>query len=149
MIAMSALFSPNRWGLTFHHLGLAVKEPQAAEHFLTGLGYRIGPMMLDPLQNVYLGMCTHNQMPDVEIIYPAEGKGPLDKLLSAHKDGLVYHMCYMTKNLASSLDALESDQDLRLFTVSPPKEAVLFGGKRVSFHVIAGFGLIEILDESA
>ena len=38
MIAMSAHFSPNRWGLTFHHLGLAVKDPQVAEHFFDGPG---------------------------------------------------------------------------------------------------------------
>lgn len=145
---MSAPFSPNTWGLSFHHLGLAVQDPQAAAHFLTGLGYRIGPMMFDPLQNVHLGMCTHDTMPGVEIISPAEGKGPLDKLLSSHKDGLVYHMCYTSKDLARSLDALEFDGDLRLFTVSPPKEAVLFGAKRVSFYMVAGVGLIEIIDEA-
>ncbi len=145
---MSAPFSPNTWGLSFHHLGLAVQDPQAAAHFLTGLGYRIGPMMFDPLQNVHLGMCTHDGMPDVEIITPADAKGPLDKLLSTHRDGLVYHMCYTSKDLARSLDALESDGDLRLFTVSPPKEAVLFGGKRVSFYMVAGVGLIEIIDEA-
>jgi methylmalonyl-CoA/ethylmalonyl-CoA epimerase len=145
---MSAPFLPNRWGLSFHHLGLAVQDPQAAERFLTGLGYQIGPTMLDPLQNVHLGMCTHDTMPDVEIISPAEGKGPLDKLLSSHKDGLVYHMCYTSKDLARSLDTLESDEDLRLFTISTPKEAVLFNGKRVSFYMVAGMGLIEIIDEA-
>jgi catechol 2,3-dioxygenase-like lactoylglutathione lyase family enzyme len=145
---MSAPFLPKTWGLSFHHLGLAVQDPQAAAHFLTGLGYRIGPMMLDPLQNVHLAMCTHDAMPDVEIISPAEDKGPLDKLLAAHKEGLVYHMCYTSKDLARSLDALESDEGLRLFTISPPKEAILFGGKRVSFYMVAGVGLIEIIDEA-
>ena len=29
----------------------------------------------------------------------------------------------------------------------PPKEAVLFGGKRVSFYLVEGVGLIEIIDE--
>ena len=80
---MSGLPSPNKWGLAFHHLGLAVKDPEAAAHFLTGLGYRIGPTIFDPLQNVHLAMCAHDQMPDVEIISPADGPGPLDKLLSS------------------------------------------------------------------
>jgi hypothetical protein len=124
MANMSALFSPNKWGLKFHHLGLAVKHPQPAIHFLIGLGYRVGPMTLDPLQNVQLGMSTHDHMPDEEIICPADGKGPLDKLLLVHKEGLIYHMCYSSKNLASSLGALESDEDLRLFTISSPKEAI-------------------------
>jgi hypothetical protein len=37
---------------------------------------------------------------------------------------------------------------LRLFTISSPKEAILFGGKRVSFYEIADVGLIEIIDEA-
>ena len=55
MTTMSGLSSPNKWGLVFHHLGLAAKDPEAATHFLTGLGYRIGPMIFDPLQNVHRG----------------------------------------------------------------------------------------------
>ncbi len=106
---MSGLSSPNKWGLAFHHLGLAVKDPEAAAHFLTGLGYRIGPIIFDPLQNVHLAMCAHDHMPDVEIISPADGEGPLDKLLASHKDGLVYHMCYTSPDLDRSLEALESD----------------------------------------
>ena len=148
MMTMSGLSSPNKWGLAFHHLGLAAKDPKAAAQFLTGLGYHIGPMIFDPLQNVHLAMCGHDQMPDVEIICPAEGPGPLDKLLSTHKDGLVYHMCYTCADLDGSLDALESDEHLSVRSISPPTEAILFGGKRVSFYLIEGLGLIEIIDEA-
>jgi Glyoxalase/Bleomycin resistance protein/Dioxygenase superfamily len=139
--------SPNTWGLAFHHLGLAAKDPEAAARFLSGLGYRIGPMIVDPLQNVRARMCAHDQMPSVEIIGPAEGPGPLDKLLSAHKDGLVYHMCYTCADLDASLDALESDDHLRVHSISPPTEGVLFGGRRVSFYLVEGMGLIEIIEE--
>jgi hypothetical protein len=124
---------------------LAVKDHEAAAHFLTGLGYRIGPTIFDPLQNVRLAMCAHDRMPDVEIISPADGPGPLDKLLSSHKDELVYHMCYTAADLDSSLDALESDFSVR--SIAPPTEAILFGGKRVSFYLVEGVGLIEIIDE--
>jgi methylmalonyl-CoA/ethylmalonyl-CoA epimerase len=146
---MATYFAQNKWGLKFHHLGLAAHDPQPAAHFLTGLGYRIGPMMMDPLQNVQLRMCTHATMPDVEIISPAKGKGPLDKFLASHKDGLVYHICYASSNLAASLEAIESNENVRLFNISPPKEAVLFGGKCVSFYLVAGVGLIEIIDGAA
>jgi methylmalonyl-CoA/ethylmalonyl-CoA epimerase len=146
---MSTVLSPNKWGLRFHHLGLAVRDPEPAAHFLATLGYQIGRMMFDPLQNVNLGMCTHDQMPDVEIICPAEGQGPLDKLLAVQKEGLVYHICYVSKDLARSLEAIESDENVRLYIISPPKAAVLFGGKRVSFYLVDGMGLIEIIDETA
>jgi len=144
---MSGLAGPNKWGLVFHHLGLAAQDPEAATHFLTGLGYRIGPMILDPLQNVHLAMCAHDDMPDVEIISPAEGAGPLDKLLASHEDGLVYHMCYTCADLDSVLDALESDDRISVRSIAPPAEAVLFGGKRVSFYLVEGVGLIEVVED--
>ena len=46
MMTMSGVPSPNQWGLAFNHLGLAAKDPKAAAQFLTGLGYRIGPIIL-------------------------------------------------------------------------------------------------------
>ena len=138
---------PNKWGLAFHHLGLGTADPEAAAHFLSGLGYRIGPTIFDPLQNVHLAMCAHDRMPAVEIISAAEGPGPLDKLISAHKDGLVYHMCYTCADLDRSLDAMESDERFRVHSISPPTEGVLFGGKRVSFYLVEGVGLIEVIEE--
>lgn len=144
---MNGLPSPNKWGLAFHHLGLAAKDPEGAAHFLTGLGYRIGETIYDPLQNVRLAMCAHDHMPDVEIISPADGPGPLDKLLSSHKDGLVYHMCYTSADLDSSLDALEADERFSVRSIAPPTEAILFGGKRVSFYLVEGVGVIEIIDD--
>jgi len=53
----------NRLGLLFHHLGLAVKTPEIAERFLAGLGYSVEPRIYDPLQNVWLGMSRHPNMP--------------------------------------------------------------------------------------
>ena len=144
---MNGVAAPNKWGLAFHHLGLAAKDPEAAARFLSGLGYRIGPIILDPLQNVRAGLCAHDHMPDVEIISPAEGQGPLDKLLTAQREGVVYHMCYTSADLDRSLEALEEDGRLSVYSISSPKEAVLFGGKRVSFYLIEGVGLIEIIED--
>jgi catechol 2,3-dioxygenase-like lactoylglutathione lyase family enzyme len=145
---MGAFASSNKWGLAFHHLGLAAKDPEAAAHFVRSLGYRVGPTILDPLQNVRAQLCAHDHMPDVEIVSPGEGPGPLDKLLAAHKDGLVYHMCYTCADLDRSLDAMESDEHLRVHSISPPTEGILFGGRRVSFYLVEGVGLIEIIEDA-
>ena len=126
-----------------------MKDPVAAAAYLTGLGYRAAERIYDPLQNVNLGMFVHDEMPDVEIIYPAEGAGPLDELLSTHREGLVYHTCYTSDDVDRSLQAMEIEGSLRLFEVSSPKPAVLFGGKAVSFYVVGGVGLIEIIDDSS
>ena len=77
---MSRQFAPNTWGLTLRQLGLAVKEVDAAIAYLTGLGYRAGSRVFDPLQNVHIAMFTHDAMPeDVEVIYPAAGEVPRTK----------------------------------------------------------------------
>src|SRR5665213_2617527 len=85
----------NEFGLQFHHLGLAVRRPDDARSLLTGLGYRMGEPIFDPEQNVNLIMCLHNAMPNIEVIYPGQGKGPVDGLVARHMNGIVYHLCYI------------------------------------------------------
>ncbi|HBF31112.1 VOC family protein [Rhizobium sp.] len=136
-------------GLRFHHLGLAVRQPERATRFLHALGYQLGEEVFDPLQNVKLAMAIHDNMPDVELIYPSgSGTGPLDLLLSAHTNGLVYHICYETDDLAKSLLAFKNSGAARLACILPPKSAVLFGGDPVSFYMVSGVGLIEIIDRN-
>lgn len=136
----------NKYGLSFHHLGLAVAKSEPALMFLQGLGYNAGSVVFDPLQDVNLQMCEHPVMPVVEVICPGKGSGPLNALLTRSRQGLVYHVGYRTADLAASLSALEAQPGLRVICVSPPKPAVLFNGEPVSFYVIAGMGMIELIE---
>jgi catechol 2,3-dioxygenase-like lactoylglutathione lyase family enzyme len=131
--------------LTFHHLGLAVRQPAEAEVFLTLLGYQLGEAVFDPGQNVHLKICVHATEPAVEIIWPGETKGPIHKLTGRHSAGIVYHVCYETDNLAAAL-AQFAGAGLRAVCISPPTPAPLFGGRKVSFYNVVGIGLIEILE---
>jgi len=131
--------------LGFHHLGLAVRRPQEAVAFLSAMGYRTGESVLDPVQNVHLMMCAHETEPEVEIIWPSDTKGPLDGMLQRHVAGIIYHVCYVTDDLAAALAGMEK-AGLRALCVSPPKPAPLFGGRPVSFYNVIGIGLIEILE---
>jgi hypothetical protein len=137
----------NKYGLTFHHLGLAAQKPDTARAFLSNLGYRIGAMVYDPIQNVHLAMGEHPAMPSVEIICPATGmgKGPLDRYLARHKEGLVYHMAFTAKDLPASIAALKSDPDTRAVFWAEPQEAILFEGRKVVFCIVPGVGLIELV----
>ena len=136
------------FGLRFHHLGVAVRKPTDTVQFMRFLGYEVGDAVYDPRQGVNLIMCRHaGPVPDVEIVYPdaARGKSPVDAFLRMRPDGLVYHVCYVTADLAGSLAALET-AGLRVVCVAPPAPAVLFEGRRVSFYNIVGIGLCEILE---
>ncbi len=135
----------NRYGLTFHHFGLATKQPEKAVAFLKSLGYSIGTSVLDELQNVNLLLCRHDAMPAIEIISPVRNGAPcpLDTFLKS-SPALVYHLCFDCDDVAASVAAMENDQH-QVVCVSEPKPAVLFGGREVSFYRISGFGLIELL----
>jgi hypothetical protein len=136
---------PTAAGLRFHHLGLAARQPEKAKRFLALLGYTLDPPVYDPLQKTHLIMCHgDNEMPPIEIIYPGDEPSPVDRLLTMYGNS-IYHICFETHSLDSSLNVLR-ERGLRVTTVSPPKPAVLFDGRFVSFYIVPGFGLIEILD---
>jgi hypothetical protein len=130
-------------GLRFHHFGLAVNSPDNAFIYLVTLGYIEGAVEYDPLQQVNVAMRHHATMPDVEVIWPRSKPSPIDNLIKG-RDSLIYHLCYTTANAAVSISALE-DKGLQVRTVVEPRPAILFGGLEVSFHLIAGFGLIELI----
>ncbi|MDR3457449.1 MAG: VOC family protein [Verrucomicrobiae bacterium] len=131
--------------LVFHHFGLAIRRPVEARKLLGILGYTEGAPVFDPVQNVNLQLCTHATHPTVEIIWPGNPGGPVDKLVQRHQSGIIYHLCYETDNLAAALAELES-AGLLPICISPPAPAPLFDGRPVSFYNVPGIGLIEILE---
>ena len=131
--------------LTFHHFGLAVRRPDEARNFVAALGYQGGEAVFDPAQNVHLQLCTHAQQPAVEIIWPGDSTGPVDKLAKRHPAGIIYHLCYETDDLAAAIAGLAA-AGLSPICISPPTPAPLFGGRPVSFYNIVGLGLVEILE---
>jgi catechol 2,3-dioxygenase-like lactoylglutathione lyase family enzyme len=134
---------------SFHHLGLAVRSPKRARAFLESLGYAIGEPVHDPLQGVHLAMAEHSAMPRVEIVWTTsagDSPSPLDAYLRA-SEGLVYHLCYEVDDAELTLETFRKAGSA-IRCVAPSKPAVLFGGRHVSFHLVAGVGLIELLDRA-
>jgi hypothetical protein len=133
----------NRFGLEFHHFGLAVRNPNDAFRYLQCLGYTISRTVNDPLQRVQLALCTHPEMPRVEVVWPGEGASPIDALIREHS-GLVYHLCYTAEAPEAAVAAMEQ-AGLNVAPASAAKEAVLFGGREVAFFLVENVGLIEII----
>lgn len=134
------------YGLTFHHLGLAVRDVPASLKVLRGLGYACANEVHDPLQDVRLVWCEHAAMPAVELVSPTEKPGPIDNILQ-HSSEMIYHTCYQSKSIEESVAAIKND-GIRVLPVAPPKPAILFGGRLVGFYQLKGFGLIEIVEDS-
>ena len=114
-------------GLNFHHLGYAVSDIPAA---------------LKVVRRVW---CAHDTMPAVELVAPTDNPGPIDNILE-HCSESIYHTCYRASNIEKSVSAIKGD-GIRVLPVASPKPAVLFGGRRVGFYQLRGFGLIEIVEE--
>ena len=131
------------FGLTFHHFGIAVPRPEAAFAFLAGLGYREGKSVFDPGQGVNVAMRHHSEMPDAEVIWPAGVPSPIDSLVKRRRE-LLYHLCYAAPDAADTLAKLESTGH-EILQVIPATPAPLFGGLDVSFHIVRGVGLIELI----
>lgn len=134
----------DHFGLRFHHIGLATASPDVSLKFLHGLGYVHGASILDPEQNVRLVLCTHAQMPSMELVSPTDTPGPLAGILESGSE-VFYHVCYETDDIMKSLASFKAAGH-RVVCVAPRKPAVLFGGRHVSFYRVRGFGLIELLE---
>jgi methylmalonyl-CoA/ethylmalonyl-CoA epimerase len=134
-----------RFGLAFDHLGLATRSPDRAVAFLEGLGYQPGAAIYDPLQKVNLILCANAFMPAVEVIYPADQRGPLDAILAGNSESF-YHLCFRSHDLAASLDAMRRAGH-RVVQAAAPLPAILFGNKHVSFYLVRGFGLVEVIED--
>lgn len=133
-------------GLRFHHFGLAAREPDRALAFLSAMDYSCGESVWDPVQGVTLNWCEKPDAPAVEVVSPSEsGEGPLASVLAAQGTSF-YHLCYEIDVALDRMLSQMASRGMRLVTVRPPLPAVLFGGRKVSFHVARGFGLIEILE---
>ncbi|MCI5225369.1 MAG: VOC family protein [Candidatus Electrothrix sp. AX2] len=133
----------NSFGLTFHHFGLAVRSPEKAFAYLEALGYSAGDSVLDPLQKVNLAMQYHDEMPDVEVIWPGDESSPIDSILKRN-ESLIYHLCYTSADAQASVASMKA-AGFAVMPTTEPRAALLFGGVEVSFYYIDGFGLIELI----
>jgi hypothetical protein len=133
----------NRYGLEFHHFGLAVRSPEAAFRYLEDLGYSAGSACYDPLQKVNLAMRHHDRMPDVEVIWPGTEASPIDRMLKRN-DSMIYHLCYTSADVERSVAALE-EAGLEVLPLGLAQPALLFDDMEVSFYSITGVGIIEII----
>ena len=76
----------------------------------------------------------------VELLEPAERPSPLDSILER---GIgLYHVCYEVDDLDGELSRLRAGG---VKVVSPPKQAVALGDRRVAFVMYQGL-MIELLE---
>ena len=130
--------------MKFHHFGLLSSNPEESRQMLVTLGYDVSDPVDDPLQNVRLYWANHSVLPCVEIISPTDTPGPVSSLVKRLQQG-IYHLCFEVSDVPACLQRFGAHS--RVVLVSPPKPAVLFCNRQVSFHFVENFGLIELLEQ--
>ena len=125
------------------HIGYAVKRIERAQVSFEKLGFVFGSTIDDTDRNVKL-VFGENDGYRIELVSPLDKKAesPVDQYLS-NAVGTPYHICYQSEKLEEDIENLKA-QDFKV--VIEPKAAVAFGGRRVTFLMNIGFGLMEIVE---
>jgi methylmalonyl-CoA/ethylmalonyl-CoA epimerase len=128
----------------FHHVGIAVRDMQAAVPVYSRLfGYQLisGPFD-DPIQNVsvcFLSRGTGD--PQLELVAPLGPNSPVDRMLK--KGGGTYHICYQVPDIAAAIDHMVREG---CFLLSGPDPAVAFDMRPIAWLMTEASLLVELVE---
>ena len=130
-------------GLRIHHYGLATNNLQQSMSVFESLGYRIGDVIIDPIQKVKLvfASCSGGSM--IEIICDLDANGPTGKIISRSGNGF-YHICYEINDMKESI---EKFRNLGFLLRHKPVVAAAFQGKKIAWMYNRSIGLVELLEK--
>ena len=125
--------------MRLHHIGIAAEKMEDMIAYVTSLFPvdTLSETVYDEKQDAHLCMLTLKDGSRVELV-----SGPVVEK-RVKKRQFLYHTCYETEDLEEAIRAFE-ERDARV--VSEPKEAVLFGMRRVAF-LMTDMGLVELLEQ--
>jgi len=131
-------------GLSFHHVGLLVRDVEdAAKHYTNLLGYRVESAAIDdPVQTARVLFLRQPKADSwLELVAPL---GPGSKLCNLlNKGGGLHHVCYETLELDASVETLRNEGCM---VVGLPVPATAFPGRRIAWLMDRQRFLFELLE---
>lgn len=130
--------------LKFNHFGLAVRDKDKSETFLSNLGYKLKKEAVDKNQNVRAMIMKHPIYFDVEIISKINSNDvtPIDNIINKNASA-IYHICFECSEI-NNLEAEMEKKNLMFKQIVKRMFSPLFN-KDVSFYYTDSMGIIEIL----
>lgn len=127
-----------------HHYGFLTKDiDKSIEKFIC-LGYKqISERINDKDRGIDILFLESNNNQVIELVSPNSENSVVDNLIKTQNNS-VYHICYITKNIEQTINALTNEQ---FILIDSPKKAVAFNGKKVAFMMSKFTGIIELLEE--
>jgi methylmalonyl-CoA/ethylmalonyl-CoA epimerase len=128
----------------FHHVGIAVRDMQAALPVYARLfGYQLtsGPFD-DPIQNVSVCFLSRGPAdPVLELVAPLGPNSPIDRTLK--KGGGTYHICYQVPEITAAIDHMVREGS---FQLSGPDPAVAFEMRPIAWLMTEANLLVELVE---
>ena len=131
-------FVVDHYGFVTHNI------PDACAVWCRLLGFALdGPEVLDPEQKVHIQFLTHAGRPDfrIELLAPSEPASPV--MEAARAGGGLHHVCVCVATLDEFAEQIGKTL---LVPVRAPTPAPAFGGRKVAFAYLTGFGLLEFVE---
>jgi methylmalonyl-CoA/ethylmalonyl-CoA epimerase len=133
-------------GFAFHHIGIGVKDLDAAVRVYESLGYTLRARLEDAALGVEVAFLGSDG-PWIELVAALdESGGPLKGLLARGALPAPYHTCYAVQDLALASKQLVGKGFLAL---GKPKPALAFGGAPILYHAHRAIGLVELVERPA
>lgn len=130
--------------LKIHHYGLATANLEQSMATLRSLGYQVGEITFDPIQNVRLAFAARPPEAMIELIADFDANGPTHHFISKTGNGL-YHICYEVDDLDETIMSL---RNMGFLLRQAPVPATAFDGKRIAWMYNRYIGLIELVEKS-
>nr|WP_297940040.1 non-ribosomal peptide synthetase [uncultured Lachnoclostridium sp.] len=134
-------------GIGYHHVGIAVSDMDQMMDELKAFGYECEHRVFDPIQQSELAMLVHPNAPDIELI-GADKEESRARFFVEHNNRMPYHICLQVASLEQLDHRLKEAEFLQAKEITKAEPAILFGGDRVKFYSIAGFGLVEFVERT-
>ncbi len=130
--------------MRLHHVGIAVRDLDAAKARWAALGYRAVAEGTVPEQGVRVAMLEGDAGARLELLAPTGPETPVGRFLAKRGEGL-HHLAFAVPDVAAALAGLKA-AGARLIDEAPRPG---FGGHRVAFvHPRAFAGvLVELVEE--
>lgn len=123
--------------MQLHHIGVACRDIEEEIGNISRVHEVLQrtPVVYDPCQDATLAMLTLADGTRIELV-----AGPPVQTMLRKGIGY-YHLCFEVDDIESEIERLVLQKAVLL---SPPKPAVLFGGRKVAF-LQASYGIVELL----
>lgn len=128
--------------MKIHHIGYLCKNIEKTVNEFIKLGYSIKQDTInDEYRRIKIIFLT-NENYQIELIQPIDKQSPLYNLIKIYKN-VPYHICYMVKNLESTIEQLKQNGYI---VIQEPLCAPAIQGKTVCFLSKSTIGIIELLE---